>query len=275
MRETGEVWLLDTPPSALAIPSTLHDSLMARLDRLQPVKEVAQAAAVIGRGFDHRTVAALTALPEEELVGAMRRLVEAELVFRRGSPPEATYLFKHALVRDAAYESLLRVKRVALHARLLDILERHGDAAPEIMAQHAEAAGLTKKALDYWQQAGEQALARPAYKEAVTRFGAAIRLCRQVGEGRIWRRRELQLLVQLGRALLANLGYAAPATMAAFERAVELADGLGETSLLWEATFGLWVSRYVAGRRSSHLAERLAELTDGSGETAPGSWRSA
>ena len=115
---------------------------MARLDRLKPVKEVAQTAAVIGRAFDHRTIAALSALPEAELTAAMNRLVEAELVFRRGAAPEATYLFKHALVRDAAYESLLKSRRQTLHARLFDILKQHGDVPPEILAQHAEAAGL-------------------------------------------------------------------------------------------------------------------------------------
>ncbi len=123
LREDADAYHLDGPLSALAIPTSLHDSLMARLDRLQPVKEVAQTAAVIGRSFDHRTIAALAAMPEAELAEAMRKLVEAELVFRRGTPPDASYLFKHALVRDAAYESLLKSKRIALHARLLDVLE--------------------------------------------------------------------------------------------------------------------------------------------------------
>ena len=105
LREAADGWLLDGPLSALAIPTTLHDSLMARLDRLQPVKEVAQTASVIGRSFDHETVVALAGMPEADLAEAMRRLVEAELVFRRGTPPDASYLFKHALVRDAAYDT--------------------------------------------------------------------------------------------------------------------------------------------------------------------------
>ena len=133
LRETGDAYHLDRPLSALAIPTTLHDSLMARLDRLQPVKEVAQMAAVIGRSFDHRTIAALAAMPEAELAEAMRRLVEAELVFRRGTPPDATYLFKHALVRDAAYESMLKAGAY-LHGRLLEVLDSRGDAAPEVGA---------------------------------------------------------------------------------------------------------------------------------------------
>jgi predicted ATPase len=120
------------------------------------VKEVAQTAAVIGRSFDHHTIAALAALPEVELADAMTRLVEAVLVFRRGTPPD---LFKHALVRDAAYESPLKAKRIILHTRLVDVLESRGNIAPEVKAQHAEAAGLTERALDYWEQAGTQALA--------------------------------------------------------------------------------------------------------------------
>ena len=137
--ETAGAYQLAGSLSGLAIPASLHDSLMARLDRLHPVKEVAQAAAVIGRSFDHATIAALSGLPEPALDDAMRRLVEAELVFRRGTPPEATYLFKHALVLDAAYESLLKTERVAMHTRLIDILERSGDVPPEVKAQHAEA----------------------------------------------------------------------------------------------------------------------------------------
>jgi predicted ATPase len=150
LREDVDAYHLDGPLSALAIPTTLHDSLMARLDRLQPVKEVAQTAAVIGRSFDNQTIAALSDKPADELASAMHQLVEAELIFRRGTPPEATYLFKHALVRDAAYESLLKARRITLHARLLDVLERRGDAAAEVMAQHAEAAGLTERAIGYW-----------------------------------------------------------------------------------------------------------------------------
>jgi predicted ATPase len=130
LREGEDAYHLDGPLSALAIPRTLHDSLMARLDRLHPVKEVAQTAAVIGRSFDHHTIAALAALPEVELADAMSRLVEAVLVFRRGTPPDATYLFKHALVRDAAYESLLKAKRIILHTRLVDVLESRGNTAP-------------------------------------------------------------------------------------------------------------------------------------------------
>ncbi len=261
LRETDDAWLLDGPLSQLAIPTSLHDSLMARLDRLHPVKEVAQTAAVIGRNFDHQTIAALAGLPETELAEAMQRLVEAELVFRRGAPPDATYMFKHALVRDAAYESLLKSRRQELHARLFHLLENDPEAPPEILAQHAEAAGLMAEALDQWERAGATAVTRPAYKEAIAAFNAAIRLAREHGADGTRQRRELALQVQLGQALLAKLGYQAPATTAAFERALELAEQIGEPDLLIPAVYGLLAGRYIAVTGSAALAERLGELT--------------
>ncbi len=269
LREGGDAYHLDGPLSALAIPTTLHDSLMARLDRLQPVKEVAQIASVIGRSFDHRTIAALAAHPEGEITEAMRQLVEAELVFRRGTPPDATYLFKHALVRDAAYESLLKARRHALHARLLEVLEASGGAAPEVKARHAEAAGLTERALDYWEQAGTQALARPAYKEAIANLENGVRLCRAMGEERQWKRREQTIQLQLGQALIANQGYQAAVTLRVFERALELADEIGDVSLQLPAVFGLWAGHHIAGTGSGELARRYAALAETQPETGP------
>ena len=262
LREAADGYHLDGPLSALAIPNSLHDSLMARLDRLHPVKEVAQTAAVIGRAFDHATIAALAALPEAELTDAMRRLVEAELVFRRGTPPDATYLFKHALVRDAAYESLLKARRAALHARLVDVLEAGGEAAPEIKAQHAEAAGLTERALGYWEEAGAQALARPAYKEAIASLENGVRLCRGLGEGASWTRREQGLHLQLGQALIASQGYSAPATLRAFERALALADEIADVSLQLPALYGQWAGHYIRGIGAAEIARRYAKLAE-------------
>ncbi|MBM3522150.1 MAG: adenylate cyclase [Alphaproteobacteria bacterium] len=269
LRESAEAYHLDGPLSALAIPTTLHDSLMARLDRLQPVKEVAQTAAVIGRSFDHATIAALAGLPETALAEAMRKLVEAELIFRRGTPPDATYLFKHALVRDAAYESLLKTRRVALHARLLDVLEKQGDAAAEVKAQHAEAASLTERALGYWEQAGAQALAKPAFKEAIASFENAIRLCRVLGEAEPWKRREQALQLQLGQALIASQGFQAPATLRAFELAMALADRIGDVSLQIPALYGQWAGHYIVGRGSAEIARRFSALVETRPESGP------
>lgn len=269
LREGVDAFHLDGPMSALAIPTTLHDSLMARLDRLQPVKEVAQIAAVIGRSFDHRTIAALAAHPENVLADAMRQLVEAELVFRRGTPPEATYLFKHALVRDAAYESLLKTRRLTLHARLLDVLERRGDVTPEVKAQHAEAAGLAERALDYWEQAGARALSRSAYKEAIANLDNGVRLCRVIGDDRKWRRREQTIQLQLGQALIADQGYSAPATLRVFERALALAEEIGDVSLQLPAVYGQWAGHHIAATGSSELAQHFAVLAERQPENGP------
>jgi tetratricopeptide (TPR) repeat protein len=196
-------------------------------------------------------------------------LVEAELVFRRGTPPDATYLFKHALVRDAAYESLLKAKRASMHARLLDLLERSGDSAPEVVAQHAEAAGLTERALDYWEQAGTQALARSAYREAIAQLENGIRLCRAMGGERRWRRRQQGIYLKLGQALIANQGYQAAATLRSFEHALILAGETGDVSLQLPALFGLWAGHHIAGTGSADLARRYAALAETQPETGP------
>ena len=262
LREQDDTFVLDHPLDRLAIPSSLHDSLMARLDRLQPVKEVAQTAACIGREFDFRLLAAVSPLSGEALGEALDRLIAAELVFRRGLPPEAVYTFKHALVRDAAYESLLKARRQQFHGRIVAALEAaEEDAAPEIIAQHAEAADLIEKALDHWEAAGQAAVARPAYKEAIAHLRAAIRLCGELGDQNAAQRRELQLQVQLGQALLARLGYSAPDTMTAFERGLELAEEIGEPTLLIPSIYGLWASRYIAHVPLADLADRLVKLT--------------
>jgi predicted ATPase len=152
--DAGDHYILASPLPPFAIPATLHDSLMARLDRLGPVKEVAQIGACIGREFDHELLAAVVSLPEAELQAALDRLVATELVFRRGVAPATTYMFKHALVRDAAYESLLRKRRQDLHARIASAIELRFpqiiEAQPELVARHFGEAGLTKKAIGYW-----------------------------------------------------------------------------------------------------------------------------
>ena len=269
LRETADAYELDGPLSALAVPATLHDSLMARLDRLHGVKEVAQTAAVIGRAFGHDTIAALSPLPPAELGDALDRLVSAELVFRRGSGEGATYLFKHALVRDAAYESLLKARRVALHGQLHDVLVARGDAAPEIRAQHAEAAGRLEAALDAWEEAGRSAVVRPAFREAIADFGAAVRLCGALGTDPCWRLREQAIQVELGQALIASAGWQGEATLAAFERALALADAAGDSALQFPAIYGLWAGRYLATSGSADLAERFAALAERDGETGP------
>jgi class 3 adenylate cyclase/tetratricopeptide (TPR) repeat protein len=175
LRETATTWQLVAPLANLTIPSSLHDSLMARLDRLPPdVKEVAQSAAVIGREFDRVTLAEISPLPAGELFHALDRLVEAELVFCPEQPTDGKYLFKHALVRDAAYESLLKSSRRSLHLHLLDVMEASPDVAPEVLAHHAHEGGAIAKAVGYWRQAAEAASQRYAHREAAALYALAL-----------------------------------------------------------------------------------------------------
>ena len=166
------------PSPALAVPASLHASLMARLDRLGPAKEVAQIGAMIGREFSHALIAAVARKEEPELQSALDRLIEAGLLFRQGVPPHATYLFKHALVRDAAYGTLLREPRRALHARIAETLESQfaeiAENRPELLARHCTEAGQIEKAVGLWGKAGQRSLERSALVEAAEQITRAL-----------------------------------------------------------------------------------------------------
>ena len=172
--------IASVPSPSLAVPASLHASLMARLDRLGPAKEVAQIAAAIGREFSHALISAVALKPEAELGSAMNRLIQAGLVFRQGQPPHATYLFKHALVQDAAYGTLLREPRRALHARIAETLESQfsevAENQPELLARHSSEAGLIEKAAGQWGKAGQRSLARSALIEAIEQLTRALDL---------------------------------------------------------------------------------------------------
>ena len=171
LEEKADRYELSGPLPPLAIPSTLQDSLMARLDRLAPIKEVAQIGAAIGREFSQRLLSEVSSKGDNELNDALGQLVESELVFRRGRPPEATYVFKHALLQDAAYQSLLRSKRQTLHRDIAKALEESSpetaETEPEILAHHYTEAGLAEQAVEYWQRAGQRALEHSANDEAI------------------------------------------------------------------------------------------------------------
>ncbi len=252
LKEDGDRLILDGPLSTIAIPTTLHDSLMARLDRLQPIKEVAQTAACIGREFSHELLAQVSHLPDTELTTALDGLIEAELIYRRGLPPEATYLFKHALVRDAAYESLLKEKRRAVHTRILTAMESDSDAAPEVLAVHAEEANLTDRAVDLWEQAAKVAIARPAFYEGISNLRRAIGLIAPNAneEDSQLVERALALQVQLGMACLQGVGYSSDETKEAMERALVLADMIGDTPLRYNVLYALWAGSYVRAEHS-------------------------
>jgi predicted ATPase len=169
--------VLESGVTPVGIPTTLHNSLMARLDRLASVRHVAQIGAAIGREFPYALLRTLSRFPEDELEAALARLVASELVFQRGTPPEAVYVFKHALVQDAAYGSLLRGSRQQLHARIAEALETHSpelmDRQPELFAQHYAEAGLVEKSVACWGKAGRRSAARSAMAEAAAQFRGA------------------------------------------------------------------------------------------------------
>lgn len=264
LQETEDAFVLEGPLQSLAVPTSLHDSLMARLDRLQPIKEVAQTAACIGREFGYPLLAAISSMREDDLHDALARLVDAELVFRRGPPQAALYRFKHALVRDAAYESLLREKRQQIHARLVVALEEAAETPPELIAQHASLAQLPEKAIDYWQKAAAEAIARPAYKEAIAHLTQAIGLAEQMGEQRTWQERRLLLLITLGQASIPLRGYGHAETVAAFRRAQQLVDTIGDAPHRFPIFYAVWVAHYVRGEQDKALetARSMLEQAD-------------
>ena len=235
--------------STLAIPATLQDSLMARLDRLAGAKEVAQIGAVIGREFGYELLAAVSPLGEAELREALDQLVASELVFVRGAPPTATYTFKHALVQDAAYASLLKSRRQQLHARIARELEGRWpevrEARPELLAHHFAEAGLPDKAAAYGLEAGRAAFRRSAVTEAVVHLPRALGLLTRVPEDDDRRRLELDLQVALGHALIAAKGYGVPGVGEAFARARELATA-ADTALQISMLSGIGAYHYHA-----------------------------
>jgi predicted ATPase len=213
------------PLLGLEVPPTLHASLMARLDRIGPVaKEVAQVGAAIGREFSYDLLAAAAHQSDSELRAALNRLIGAGLVFRRGEPPDANFLFKHALVQDAAYGTLLRRQRRELHARIARVLEERlatdAESQPEILARHCANAGLIEKAVCYWQEAGERSVAHSAMAEAIRQMRKALDLLSSLPDTSERQRTELQLQLALGGALIAAKGHAAEETGTAYGRAV-------------------------------------------------------
>ena len=254
LQETENAFVLTGPLPPLAIPASLHDSLMARLDRLASIKEVAQTAAVIGREFSHALLSAVSPLAERELQAALGRLMEAELINRRGVPPEATYVFKHALVRDAAYESLLKSTRQLMHARIVEVLERRfPDTPPEVTARHAEEAGAPEKAVNYWQTAGERARQRSANVEAISHLMRCLEVLLTLPDRDERLQQELDVEIALGNALIANRGYAAPEVGHAYERARELARQTGKAAQILPALYGWWVFNFIGARHQVAL----------------------
>jgi predicted ATPase len=253
---------------ALAIPATLHDSLMARLDRLAYGRETIQLAATLGREFNYSLLQALSPLDEATLQRDLNYLVEAGLIAGQDTPPQARYTFKHALIQETAYRSLLRRKRQQLHRQitevLLDRLPELVQTEPEVLAHHYTAAGLYLQAIEYWQRAGQRAMARSANLEAANHFKKGLELLEKLPESPQRFHLELELQMAVGAPLLMTQGYAAPAVEPHYARAKELSRQLGELPHLSPALFGLWVfylvrADYTPAQELGQQLMRLAE----------------
>jgi tetratricopeptide (TPR) repeat protein len=249
-----------TRSSSVAVPASLHASLMARLDRLGSAKAIAQIGAVIGREFSHSLLAAVVRKSPGELEADLERLIAAALVFRQGVPPHATYLFKHALVQDAAYGTLLRSSRQQLHGRIASTLEEEFpeviEIQPELLARHCAEAGLDEQAIKYWRTAGEKAVRRASNREAIGHFRQALALNEKQAPDVGRSLTELAILSQLGPALMSVHGWSAPEVGTAFERAERLARERESSTDLAPPLAGLWLFHLARGQFS-----RAEEIT--------------
>ena len=261
LQERDERYELTGPLPPLAIPATLHDSLMARLDRLATVKALAQLGATLGREFSYALLQAVSPWDEGTLQQGLHQLVEAEFLYQRGLPPQATYTFKHALIQDAAYQSLLRSTRQQYHQRIAQVLEARFPETvatqPELLAQHYTEAGLTEQAVVYWQRAGQHASDRSAHLEAISHLTTGIELLKTLPETPEHTQQALTLYIALGAALLMAKGQAAPEVEHAYTQAHALCQQVGETPELVPVLFGLW--RFYVGRPQLHTARELGE----------------
>jgi class 3 adenylate cyclase/predicted ATPase len=267
--DAGDRYTVAGASLPVAIPATLNDSLLARLDRLAPTREVAQIAAALGRRFSYELICAVVPMPKQKIDEALAQLVTAELMFQRGSPPDAEYSFKHALVQDAAYSTLLRSGRQQVHARIVVVLERQFPeivtGQPALLAHHCGEAALTEKAVGYWLRAGKQSLARSAMTEASAQLQKGLDLLARLPDGPGRRQLELDLQIALGRALIATMGYSAPTVAATFARARALAEHLDRREYLVPLLHGQWA--YHMSRSELKISLSCAEQVGQIGES--------
>jgi len=261
LQEREDRYELIGPLPPLAIPATLHDSLMARLDRLAAVKAMTQLGATLGREFSYELLQAVSPWDEGTLQRGLQQLVEAEFLYQRGLPPQATYLFKHALIQDAAYQSLLRSTRQQYHQRIAQVVEARFpdlcETQPELLAHHCTEAGLTAQAIGYWQRAGQRAIERSAHLEAISHLTRGLEVLKTLPDTLQRAQRELDLQTSLGPVLMATKGFTAPEVEAAYARARELCRQVGETPQLFPVLHGLW--RFYVNRPALQTARELGE----------------
>jgi class 3 adenylate cyclase/predicted ATPase/energy-coupling factor transporter ATP-binding protein EcfA2 len=273
LRKRDGAYVLEGPLPPLAIPTTLQASLTARLDRLSPVRDVAQIGAVVGREFHYELLKAVAGLPRQKLDEALDQLVRSELMFCRGEIPHAVYTFKHALVRDAAYAGLLKSRRVHLHAATANALEQEFpevvQTQPEIVAYHYTEAKSYEKALHYWYAAGNRSAARSAHNEAIGHLTQGLTQIPNIDDPMLRNKSELLLQISLGNSLRATKGWSIDSVKQAYTQALQLCKESGLDEHTFPAAFGLWTWNFVHGTlgEAQALAEHLlntAENVDGS-----------
>jgi predicted ATPase len=274
LQEQEHHYELTAPLPPLAIPTTLHDSLMARLDRLAAVKGLAQLGATLGREFAYDLLQAVAPWDEDTVRRGLHQLVEAEFLYQQGLPPQATYVFKHALIQEAAYQSLLRSTRQQHHQRIAQVLETRfpdiSETQPELLAQHYTEAGLMAQALPYWQRAGQRAIQHSAHVEAIAHLSKGLEVLQTLPDSPERTQRELDLQTTLGPVLMATKGFTALEVEGAYARARELCRQVGDTPQLFPVLHGLW--RFYVNRpvfqTARELGEQLLTLAQHSGDAA-------
>jgi predicted ATPase len=261
LKETNGQYELIESVASLAIPATLQDSLMSRLDRLGTAKSIAQQAAVIGRQFSYALLQTVSQLDDTVLERELGLLVEAELVYQRGLLPQATYTFKHALIQDTAYESLLRSTRQGYHRRIAEVLEEQfpetAGTQPELLAHHYTESGLNEQAVGYWQQAGERAVERSANAEAIEHYTKALEGLRTLPETSQRTEQELVLLLALGAPLMMIQGYGSPEAEHVYAQARQLCQKVENSPHLFPALWGY--SRVCLHRAEHQVAQEVGE----------------
>jgi len=268
LQEREGRYALTGPLPPLAIPTTLHDSLMARLDRLATVKGLAQLGATLGREFSYERLQAVAPWDESPLRRGLQQLVEAEFLYQQGLPPQATYMFKHALIQDAAYQSLLRSTRQQYHQRIAQVLEAQFPeivtTEPELLAHHYAEAGLVAQALPYWQQAGQRASERSAHLEAIAHLTKGLEVLTTLPETLERTQHELDFQITLGPAVMVTRGYGDPHVRRIYDRARELCAQVGETPQLFPTLWGLWLFYTMRGelQTARALGEQLLALAE-------------
>jgi len=261
LREETDAYVLTRPLSTVSIPDTLQDSLMARLDQLSAAKEIAQLGAVLGREFTYEMLQAISPQDEKTVQAGLAQLVEAEMLYQRGRPPRARYIFKHALIQDSAYASLLRSTRQQMHQRIAQALEKQfsemAEEQPELLAHHYTEAGYPSQAIPYWQRAGQRARQRSANREAIHHLTKGVELLAALPHTTDRSRQELDLLTTLGPALMVTGGYGAPKVEQVYTRARELCKQVGDLSRQFPILVGL--ARFYMNRGSLPTARDVGE----------------